>query len=76
DLSRLDRTKQLVTTVRLTFGKGGYAMMPLQIRFAWPEELDQMAKKAGLRLKGRWDGWKGEPFKAGTKGYVSAWETA
>lgn len=77
DLSRLDPAEQRITSVRLTFRNGRFSMLPPQIRFAWPKELDQMAKKAGLRPKGRWNGWKGERFTAGTQGlYVSAWELA
>jgi hypothetical protein len=35
---------------------------PVAQRYAWPAELDLMARIAGLRLKERWDGWTHEPF--------------
>jgi len=31
-------------------------------RYVWPSELDLMARIAGLRLRGRFSGWKDEPF--------------
>jgi hypothetical protein len=35
---------------------------PIVTRYAWPSELDLMARIAGLRLRERWDGWSREPF--------------
>jgi hypothetical protein len=35
---------------------------PIVTRYAWPSELDLMARIAGLRLKERWDGWSRNPF--------------
>jgi hypothetical protein len=74
DLSRLERAEQRTITQRVVFGKRGCQVIPIQVRFAWPKELDQMARKAGLRLMGRWDGWEDEPFTANPHGsYVSVW---
>jgi hypothetical protein len=39
---------------------GEYATFPG--RYIWPAELDLMARFAGLQLRGRWSGWKHEPF--------------
>jgi SAM-dependent methyltransferase len=43
-------------------------------RYAWPAELDLMARIAGMRLRERWGGWKREPFTADSTKHVSVWE--
>jgi hypothetical protein len=40
----------------------GVRLDPIVQRYAWPAELDLMARIAGLRLKERWDGWNREGF--------------
>jgi SAM-dependent methyltransferase len=47
---------------------------PVEFRYAWPAELDLMARLAGMRLRDRWAGWKREPFTAVSAGHVSVWE--
>src|SRR5262249_40419733 len=37
-------------------------MFPVEVRYAWPAELDLMARLAGLSLKDRWSDWKGSEF--------------
>jgi hypothetical protein len=46
---------------------------PVQARYAWPSELDLMARLAGLRLRERWGGWRREPFTASSTRYVSVY---
>ena len=53
-------------------GQGRYWSIPF--RYAWPAELDLMARLAGLRLRERWAGWQGEPFTAESTRHVSVWE--
>ena len=62
DVGRHDPAAQLhdETHVRLT--NEGVRLFPIVQRYAWPSELDLMARIAGLRLKERWDGWNREPF--------------
>jgi len=43
-------------------------------RYVWPAELDLMAQLAGLRLRDRWENWKGEPFTGESTQHVSIWE--
>jgi len=43
-------------------------------RYVWPAELDLMAELAGMRLRDRWEGWKGEPFTSESRRHVSVWE--
>jgi hypothetical protein len=46
----------------------------VRIRYAWPSELDLMARLAGLRLRERHGGWQGEPFTATSARHVSVYE--
>jgi SAM-dependent methyltransferase len=43
-------------------------------RYVWPSELDLMAVIAGMTLRGRWSGWKREPFTSESTKHVSVWE--
>ena len=47
---------------------------PTEMRYAWPAELDLMARLAGMRLEHRWAGWGREPFTAVSPAHVSVYE--
>jgi hypothetical protein len=49
-------------------------LVPGVLRYAWPVELDLMARLAGLRLRERWGGWRREPFTADCPTRVSVYE--
>ena len=51
----------------------GIAMYPVVIRYAWPAELDLMARVAGLELEHRWGGWDRQSFTAACGQHVSVW---
>ena len=48
----------------------------IPFRYVWPAELDLMARLAGMTLRGRWSGWKREPFTSDSTAHVSVWEKA
>jgi hypothetical protein len=48
-------------------------LYPIVTRYAWPSELDLMARLAGLRLKDRWAGWRREPFDSTSTSHVSVY---
>jgi hypothetical protein len=52
--------------------EGDYATFPG--RYAWPAELDLMARIAGMTLRERWSGWKREAFTSESRQHVSVWE--
>lgn len=52
---------------------GAFRPSPVELRYAWPAELDLMARIAGLRLEHRWGGWAGEPFTALSPSHVSVY---
>lgn len=48
----------------------------IPFRYAWPAEMDLMARIAGMRLRERWGWWDRTPFTAASPSHVSVWETA
>jgi SAM-dependent methyltransferase len=55
------------------FEDGKVRSSPVPMRYAWPAELDLMARLAGMRLEYRWGGWQGEPFTARSSSHVSVY---
>jgi trans-aconitate methyltransferase len=47
---------------------------PTEMRYAWPAELDLMARLAGMRLEQRWGGWGREPFTGLSPSHVSVYQ--
>ncbi|PPK65602.1 class I SAM-dependent methyltransferase [Actinokineospora auranticolor] len=50
----------------------GIRLAPAFMRYAWPTELDLMARLAGLDRAYRWGGWQREPFR-GEGNYVTVY---
>jgi hypothetical protein len=44
------------------------------IRFAYPSELDLMARLAGLRLRDRWADFERTPYDSASQSHVSVYE--
>lgn len=74
DASKHDPVDQRVTANQVVISEGGIRIYPVRIRYAWPSELDLMARLAGMRLRERWGGWRREPFTAASAGHVSVYE--
>jgi SAM-dependent methyltransferase len=55
------------------FVDGRMEASPIEMRYAWPSELDLMARLAGMRLEHRWAGWGREPFTALSPSHVSVY---
>jgi SAM-dependent methyltransferase len=62
DVLRHDPVTQTIEESHVHLSQRGVRLFPIVQRYAWPSELDLMARIAGLRLKERWDGWNREPF--------------
>jgi len=73
DVSMHDPVAQRTDSLHLLVGPDGTRTYPVAIRYAWPTELDLMARLAGLRLRERWGGWRHEPY-TGTGKHVSVYE--
>ncbi|WP_410650084.1 class I SAM-dependent DNA methyltransferase [Amycolatopsis sp. cmx-4-54] len=55
-------------------GEGRFRRIPF--RYAWPAEMDLMARLAGMRLKYRWADWDRSELTAESTKHVSVWERA
>jgi SAM-dependent methyltransferase len=73
DASRHDPVAQRTDTNHVIVGPEGVRTYPVAIRYAWPSELDLMARLAGLELRDRWSGWNDEPFTADSGNHVSVY---
>src|SRR5712692_416415 len=73
DLLRHDAATQRLEESHVTLSPAGIRLNPVVQRYAWPCELDLMARIAGLRLKGRWGGWEREPFNSSSSAHVSVY---
>lgn len=58
--------------IEVANGRGRYTAIPF--RYAWPAEMDLMARLAGMRLRDRWAGWRREAFTSESTKHVSVWE--
>ena len=69
----LDPSTQVVEGVNTLITEKGIRLLPIVLRYAWPAELDLMARLAGLRLRSRWAGWQKEPFGPDSGSHVSVY---
>lgn len=74
DYSRHDPVTQTVASQHVFLTEKGIKLYPVNVRYAWPAELDLMAQLAGLRLKHRWSDWQKSPFTASSGFHVSVYE--
>jgi SAM-dependent methyltransferase len=73
DVSRIDIANQRIDSTHVYMGETGLKVYPVAIRYAWPSELDLMARLAGLHLRSRWAGWRHEPFTSDSQLHVSVY---
>jgi hypothetical protein len=74
DVSTFDPSDQVVNSQHVVLSRGDVRLFPVRIRFAWPSELDLMARLAGLQLKERWGDWDRTAFRGDGAKHVSVWE--
>ena len=73
DLLRHDPATQVLEESHVSLSRTGVRLRPVVQRYAWPCELDLMARMAGLRLRDRWAGWDREPFGPNSSAHVSVY---
>jgi len=76
DVSQHDPVTQRVISQKVFLRDGSVHLYPIEIRYAWPSELDLMAQLAGLRLRQRWSNWQREPFTSESTKHISVYERA
>jgi SAM-dependent methyltransferase len=74
DVSLHRPVEQRVDGQHLVITGEGVRLVPVALRYAWPPELDLMARLAGLRLRHRWGGWDRASFDDDSKKHVSVYE--
>ncbi len=55
---------------------GETVVLPVSIRYAWPSEIDLMARLAGLELESRWDWYDRRAFDEHSGQHVSVYRAA
>jgi SAM-dependent methyltransferase len=70
-----DPLNQLLKAQHLVIANGTIQTYPIQLRYAWPSELDLMAQLAGLKLKERWSNWQRSPFASGDASHISIYQS-
>ncbi len=72
-MDEFDVTTQNYTSHHAWFSDGSANRNAVPFRYAWPAELDLMAKMAGLELEHRWDDWDRTPFNKLSAKHISVW---
>lgn len=75
-VAKLDLVSQRVTGQQVAITDGGVHLYPIQIRYAWPSEIDLMARLAGMRLRHRWGNWRREDFTSQSDKHISGYAMA
>jgi SAM-dependent methyltransferase len=73
-IDEFDVAVQGLTSHHFTVVDGRLERNSIPFRYVWPAELDLMAELAGMSLRDRFGGWKGEPFTSDSTSHVSIWE--
>jgi SAM-dependent methyltransferase len=74
EIARHDPVVQRVHSARVVVTPtDGIRMLPVNIRYAWPAEVDLMARLAGLEHEERWSGWQRQPFDESSRQHVSVY---
>lgn len=76
DVSTHDPARHRVETQQVLVREDGIHVHDYSVQYARAGELDAMAERAGLKLRERWGGWRGEPFAGDGHRCVSVYERA
>ena len=74
ETTRHDPVNQRSDSMHVVLKESGIEFYPVVIRYAYPAELDLMARLAGLRLRDRFGGWRRQPFTSDSMTHVSIYE--
>jgi len=76
EVSRHDPVAQQIMAQQVVLTEQGIRLYPVKLRYAWPTELDLMARLAGLRLSHRWGNWSKGAFSENSTVHISVYEHA
>ena len=66
-------TQRNTTHIVRRLANGETVVLPVETRYAWPSEMDLMARLAGLELENRWDWYDRRPFTEASGQHVSVY---
>jgi len=72
--SEHDPVGQRLKSQHVVIRNGEIRLYPVEVRYAWPAELDLMARLAGLRLRDRWSDWERTPIGPNSARQISIYE--
>jgi SAM-dependent methyltransferase len=72
-LHQHDRAAQTFVRQTIRFDAGGVHLGPFAMRYCWPEQIDDMAQAAGLRLTERYADWDRTPFDTTSSSHISVY---
>lgn len=72
-LHQYDRAAQTFVRQTITFDRDGVHLKPFAMRYAWPEQIDELAGRAGLHLTERYADWDRSPFTAESRSHISVY---
>ena len=75
-IARYDPAVHLIERTLVHMTPTGSQFVSVVDNYAWPGELDLMARAAGLRLRTRWGNWDQDRFSAASEKHVSVYELA
>jgi hypothetical protein len=73
DVGRHDPVNQRLDETHVCLSPEGVRLYPIVNRYAWPSELDLMARLAGLHLLERWADWDRAPFTSTSARHISVY---
>jgi hypothetical protein len=73
DATLHDPALQLVRSQHVIVVENELRLYPLELRYAWPSELDLMAKLAALERRDRWSDWDGSSFGPRSEKHISVY---
>jgi SAM-dependent methyltransferase len=68
-----DRAEQTFIRQTIRFDGTGVHLWPFAMRYCWPDQIDEMAAAAGMRLTERYADFHRRPFDAASKAHVSVY---
>lgn len=72
-IDSFDLVTQTYTSNHIWFTDGPPRHLTIPFRYAWPAELDLMARLAGLTAEFRWSDWTRTPFTGSSAKHISIW---
>ena len=73
-VSEHDPVRQRLKSQHVVIRNGEVRLYPVEVRYAWPAELDLMARIAGLRLRHRWSSWERDEIRPVSARQISVYE--